>query len=164
VSSRLLALWLVGLMLLPACGRHRALKASGAEGDFRISEPGDGWVWVRPGGADRAWYHEERMATIYVDSNCNRRHVDNQLSDAMRHLTAGLTLGEPERQEALRLDGRDALLRVYNVTLDGIALRMGVVVLNKDVCTYDMVYLAPSRRFEDGWADFVQIVSGFQVF
>lgn len=164
MSPRRLVLCLIGVLLTTGCGRHRALKSERAEGNFSISEPGEGWVWVRPGGADRAWYHEEMMATIYVDSNCNRRHIDGRLGDVMRHLTAGLTIGEPEREESLRLDGREALLRVYQVTLDGVALRMGVVVLNKDICTYDMVYLAPLQRFEDGWADFVQTISGFQVF
>ena len=94
----------------------------------------------------------------------NRRHVDGQLSDAMRHLTAGLAVGAPAREEQLRLDGRAALMRVYHVNLDGVALQMGIVVLNKDICTYDMVYLAPTSRFEDGWASFVQTISGFQVF
>jgi hypothetical protein len=35
-------------------------------------------------------------------------------------------------------------------------------VLNKDDCSYDMVYLAPRLRFDAGWADFVGLVSGFE--
>ena len=38
--------------------------------------------------------------------------------------------------------------------MDGVAVRVGSVVLNKDACTYDLVYLAPPARFDAGWASF----------
>lgn len=153
----------LALALLAGCAARRGGRTSESEGRYRVGAVADGWERVSPGGADKAWYNTALLATIYADSNCDKRHDDSALSDAMRHLTAGLRVSAPLREESLRLSNREALLRVYDVTLDGVALRMGVVVLNKNVCTYDMVYLAPAGRFDDGWPDFVGVVSGFEV-
>ena len=81
----------------------------------------------------------------------------------MAHLTAGVAVGAPLREESLTLDNRAALMRVYSGNLDGVPLRVGAVVLKKNNCTYDMLYLSPSSTFEAGWADFVGVLSGFQV-
>lgn len=151
--------WLVLCSLLAACGPKRGARG---EGRFQLGALGGGWKAVDPGGADLAWYNAGLLGSIYADSNCNKRHDDATLHDSMRHLTAGLLAGAPLREEELRLDGRAALMRVYDVTLDGVALRMGAAVLNKDTCTYDVVYLAPTARFEDGWSDFVGAVAGFE--
>lgn len=150
------------LSLLAAVGCAARRGGSDSEGRFQVGAAGEGWERVDPGGADKAWYSTALTATIYADSNCDHRHDDSSLSDAMRHLTAGLRISAPLREEELLLSNRAALMRVYDVTLDGVPLRMGAVVLNKNACTYDMVYLAPTGRFEDGWSDFVAVVSGFE--
>ncbi|MFT4979686.1 MAG: hypothetical protein ACI8S6_005598 [Myxococcota bacterium] len=147
----------VGLGL--GCGARRSQSASAP---FVVGALGSGWESASAGGADLAWYNASLMATIYADANCKKRRDDSTLSDSMHHLTAGLRAGAPLREEALRLANRDALLRVYEVTLDGVPLTLGAVVLNKDDCSYDMVYLAPRLRFDAGWADFVGLVSGFE--
>jgi hypothetical protein len=113
------------------------------------------------GGADYSWFNRDLYATIYTDASCGDRFQDGALRDLLTHLTAGMAQGAPLREEALRLDSRDALLRVYDVELDGVALRMGAAVTIQAPCTYDLVYLAPRDRFEEGWADFVGLVSGF---
>ena len=114
------------------------------------------------GGADHAWYNESLLATIYTDSNCKERFHDAALGDLLTHLTNGMARGAPLREEALRLDNRAALLRVYDVEVDGVPLRMGAAVTIQAPCTYDMVYLAPRGRFDTGWGDFVSLVSGFE--
>ena len=132
------------------------------EGRYQLGDLPGGWEKQKPGGADRAWFNAALSSTIYTDSNCARRFRDGPLSDLTTHLTAGITTGPPLREETLTLDNRTALLRVYSGRVDGVRLQMGVVVLNKDHCTYDMLYLAPISTFEDGWSDFVGLISGFK--
>ena len=69
---------------------------------------------------------------------------------------------EPIREDSMTLDGRDALLRVYNGQLDGVQIRVGAVVTKKDMCLYDGLYIAPPAKFEEGWGSFVEVVSGFR--
>ena len=154
---------LLMVTLLGCLFRHGQLTPR-EEGQFRVGDLGGGWEWVQPGGADQAWYNPSILGSIYADSNCKHRHDDSTLVDSMRHLTAGLSPEAPQREEVFRLDGREALMQVMDVSLDGVDVRMGAVVLNKDHCTYDLVYLAPVNRFEDGWSDFVAMVSGFGVY
>jgi len=36
------------------------------------------------------------------------------------------------------------------------------VVTKKNMCLYDGLYIAPPTLFEDGWGQFVEMVSGFR--
>jgi hypothetical protein len=143
----------------PDGGTH----ARGAEGRYDTGRPSVGWAAVAPGGADRAWHHRENGATIYTDSNCAERFEDGPLPDLLQHATFGVATGEPLRDEALALDGRDAHLRVVNGALDGVAVKVGAVVTRQHRCVYDLLYIAPPSRFDAGWPDFQAVVDGFRV-
>ncbi|MFT5685234.1 MAG: hypothetical protein ACI8RZ_006183 [Myxococcota bacterium] len=155
---------LYGLLLI-GCGsqKQRAqMSARQLEGFYRLGDLPKAWERQRPGGADNAWYNPTLSSTIYSDSNCARRYQDGPLPDLSTHLISGIASGMPVREETLTVDNRAALLRVYSGQLDGVRVQLGIVVLNKDRCTYDLLYLAPPASFEDGWADFVGLISGFE--
>ena len=124
------------------------------EGHYDLSTPGTGWSPVKPGSADHAWFNADLDASIYADSNCGNRFVDGTLDAVSTHLTTGVTTGAPLRDEHLTLANRDALLRVSDGGIDGVAMRIGSVVMNKDSCTYDLVYVAPPDHFDAGWPAF----------
>lgn len=157
------ALVLSGL-LLAGCGasKREGRENQRMEGRYQLGDLSKSWEEQRAGGADRAWFNADLSSTIYTDSNCARRFRDGPLIDLSNHLIAGIASGPPLREEVITIDNRSALLRVYSGRMDGIRLQMGVVVLNKNRCTYDMLYLSPPSTFEDGWADFVGLISGFQ--
>ena len=67
------------------------------------------------------------------------------------------------RSEALRLDGRDALVQRWDGALDGVGVKVGAMVTKKNDCLYDVLYVAPPARFDEGWGDFVAAVQGFRV-
>ena len=137
-------------------------KQRKAAARYALGPLGSDWAPSRaPGGADQAWFNRALSATIYTDASCREQFEDGTLSDLLTHLTAGMARGTPLREEALTLDSRAALLRVYDIELDGVKLRMGAAVTIQAPCTYDLVYLAPRSRFEEGWADFVALLSGF---
>jgi hypothetical protein len=140
-----------------------ARKAARAEGRYELGDPGVGWQVERPGGADKAWFHPDHGAAIYTDSNCGSRYEDSPLSDLVTHLTYGIARGEAVSEQALRIDERDALMRVYEGALDGVAVKVGALVTKKHRCTYDMLFIAPPATFDAGWPDFVTVAEGFRV-
>lgn len=143
--------------------KAEARKAARAEGRYALGDPGEGWKPQRPGGADKAWFHAAHAAAIYTDSNCGSRYEDSPLPDLVTHLTYGIARGEAVSEEALQLDERDALMRVYEGALDGVAVKVGALVTKKHRCTYDMLYIAPPATFDAGWPDFVTMAKGFSV-
>ena len=134
-----------------------------AEGHYDVVPPGEGWVSQRPGGADKAWFHTTIGATIYTDSNCGARFEDSALTDLSTHLTYGIARGAPVTEERLVLDDREALMRVYEGALDGVAVNVGVLVTKKHRCTYDMLLISPPHGFDATWPDFVRVATGFRV-
>lgn len=150
---------LCALVLATACG---AQQRANREGRFDLGEPGTGWRKVSAGGADQAWSHAGMSATIYADSNCGERYDDSELAALAQHLTFGVARGEPLRTEPLQLDGRDALVVVVRGQLDGVGVQVGAMVTKKNACLYDVLYLAPPSRFDQGWPDFMRVVQGFE--
>ena len=149
-------------LLITACGPKQSKEARKSHLQYVVTAPAGGWVKVKPGGADKAWFQQDLSATIYFDSNCKERFEDGTLSDLLTHLTFGMAQNEPVREESMTLDGRDALLRVYDGSLDGVQVRVGAVVTKKNMCLFDGLYIAPPSTFEDGWGSFVEVVSGFR--
>ena len=145
----------------PSDGTNRK-RQSKTEGGYTVDSPGTGWSKIKPGGADKAWYHSESSATIYFDSNCQERFEDGKLTALLTHLTFGVARGEPTRQEALMLDGREALLRVQPGLIDGVTVKVGAMVTKKDGCLYDGLLIAPPSTFENHWSTFATVVASFK--
>jgi len=141
-------------------------KKSGALGEtsarYDLGPAGSGWSKVEPGSADRAWHHAGISGTIYADSNCGSRYEDRDLGALADHLTWGVALGAPVREEPMTLDEHAALVRVARGSIDGIAVQVGMMVTKQGDCIFDLLYVAPPSTFEQGWPDFTTIVGGFQ--
>ncbi len=152
---------MLALVVLSGCAKGR--RGGNNDGPrFSLGQPGPGWARVDPGSADRAWFHGGISGSIYGDANCGTRYEDGQLADLARHLGWGIARGEPERIESLILDRREALIQVISGQLDGVKVKVGVMVTKQDDCLYDLLYIAPPATFEQGWPDFVQMVQGFK--
>lgn len=151
----------LALALLPACAsKHR--QARKLEGQYAVGEPASGWQRVKPGSADHAWFSSDLSASIYTDSNCGSRYDDRSLEALADSVGFGMVMGEPILQEARSIDGREGLVRTADGRLDGVGFRLGVAVLKKDACVYDLVLVSPPSTFDQAWADFEQVLAGFQ--
>ncbi len=148
------------LLLLVGCVGHR--QARKLEGRYDLGEPAEGWTRVKAGSADRAWFHAGIGASIYTDSNCATRFDDRPLDKLAEALVYGIASGPVLRQEARTLDGRDAWLRVVDGRVDGVSMRIAGLVLKKDRCVYDLLYLAPPTTFDSGWPAFERVLDGFR--
>ena len=155
----------IAMLLIAACGpKEKSLTAGSrsGEGQYRTGTPGEGWARVAPGGADRAWFHRDTGASIYFDSNCKARFEDKPLSDLMKHLTFGMAQGSPLKEEELTLGGRSALLRVYAGEVDGVIVQLGAVVIKKNTCIYDALFISSPTGFDAGMPSFRSVLDGFR--
>lgn len=146
--------------LLPGCAAGPA-RARRLEGRYTLPAPGDGWVAVKPGGADHAWYNAALGAAIYADSNCGPRYVESRTEDLATELTAGLREVITERDEVRAFGGREGLIRVHLGKLDGVPVRLALGVMNRGACTYDLALIAPPERFDAGWTAYEAVLAGF---
>jgi hypothetical protein len=151
----------VALVALGGCAKDGRSTAPRGTHRYATGAPGKGWRAQDPGGADHAWFHPGLSASIYADANCAERFEDGPLDDLLTHLSFGVAQGEPERDEALRLDDRAAHLKVGSGALDGVAVKVGAAVTKKDGCVYDFVIIGPPATFEEAWGGMVRVLEGF---
>ena len=139
------------------------LQATSRRGRYRTGAPDSNWEKVNPGSADQAWFNQNDGAAIYTDSNCGRRYEDGALKDMAAHLTRGIAKGAPLHEKSIHLAGREAMVHAWEGMLDGVQIRVGVMVLKRNQCVYDALLIAPERSFERAWTQFERVYSGFQV-
>lgn len=152
---------LVVAALLVGCMPASHVRAKRLEGRYILPAPGEGWETVKPGGADHAWYNPSLAATIYADSNCGPRYTEARTEDLATELTAGLREVTTDRDEYRELGGREGILRVHTGRLDGVPVKVGISVVNRGACTYDLHLIAPPDAFDRGWPAYEQVLAGF---
>lgn len=156
---------LSGLVLLVAmegCVPASSRRSARLEGQYLLDAPGSGWAPVAPGGADHAWYNNDLKSSIYTDSNCGNRYTEARIEDLSTELTAGFRNLKTTREEYRQIADREGLLRVYEGTLDGVSVRMGIAVVNKNACNYDFAYISSPGNFDAGWPAFEAVLSSFR--
>jgi hypothetical protein len=137
---------------------HRLAKR--LEGKYTFVAPGTGWHAVEPGGADHAWYNPDLAGSIYMDSNCGPRYSESRTEDLATELIAGLRGVTTTKDEPRELAGREGVLRVHEGKLDGVPVRLGLAVVNRGACTYDVTFIAPPDRFDSGWDAYEKVLAG----
>lgn len=148
---------------LSGCLSREAREAKRMEGRFVVGDPGAGWQQVAPGGADHAFRSVDLGAVIYADSNCGVRFDDSPLPKLAERLTFGVSTTEALFTEEGQVDGRAAFTRRSRGELDGVPVELGVTVLKKDGCVYDLVLIAPpGAGFEAAWPAFEAVLQGFE--
>lgn len=65
-------------------------------------------------------------------------------------------------QEHFRLVGRDALRSRVHARLDGVEVHMELVLVKKNGCLFDLMYIASPQAFSAGVSDFRRVVDGFR--
>jgi hypothetical protein len=118
------------------------------------------WRRVNLDGADVAFRDEERSGSVLFDVRCNGRDDDAPLSSLTGHLIMGTTERKYESEEVIPFDRREALHTVLRAKLDGVPMRYDIYVMKKNGCVFDLVYIAPPDRYEEGATDFERFALG----
>ena len=128
---------------------------------FRIEPPVGGWTRLEATDAALAFRQPEHQSAILINARCGVDGDDIPLQALTAHLFLEFTEREIATQEVVPFDGREAMHTRLSAKLDGVPMRYDVWVLKKDGCVFDLLYLAPAERFEDGLPAFERVVSGF---
>jgi len=146
------------------CGAAQARVEGGVyrSGDvaFRVGEPPATWRAIDVEQATMAWRDEAHRASILLDARCRRKDDDVPLQALTQHLVMGTTERNIASQETVPFDGREAMKTRLTAKLDGVPMEYDLVVLKKDDCVYDFVYVAEPGA-ADGRPDFERFVRTF---
>ncbi len=159
-------LLLLSLTVLGGCahqgGRFADGRYTSRELSYRLGELPSTWRVDDLRTADVAFYNRDLSASIYVDNSC-RRYTDAGLNALANHLFYGFEDVDIRSQEFFELDGREALRRVARARLDGVLVLLGITVVKKNTCIFDLVLVAPRDQFEEAFADYEELLEGFAV-
>jgi hypothetical protein len=169
MSSRSRTWALAAALTLVGCGRP-AFDGQLFRNDelaFRVGPVPSEWRPIEASEALLAFRDDPSAATIAVNGRCGRDGDDVPLASLTQHLFIHFTDRRPQTQEALNLDGREALRSRLQADLDGVPRDFVVVVLKKDGCVYDFLYVgvpggppAALERFDAFVASFSTVSAG----
>lgn len=112
------------------------------------------WAPLDVSDAALAFRDEPNGAVIALGARCGQDAEDVPLAALTKHLFIHFTERNITAQETFPFDGREALRTTLDAKLDGVEKRFEIVVLKKDGCVYDWMYIAEPARFESGIAAF----------
>ncbi len=135
---------------------------------LRLDKLNDGkWKAIEskasPDSGDIAYESPSTGAIISLNSICK---VEEKSS--LRELSKSLLMGLKKKNDAetreYNINGLPAFESTVNAeTIDGRDIRIRTVVLKKQRCTYDIMYLAPQNYFQTQLSVFDKFLKGFHV-
>ena len=138
------------LVFLLAC-----LGSKNIDAYYQVANPSRLWIEVSQTPADRAWRNAKLNSLIYVKANCGNYFEDRNLEDSLLSLTRGLNVNNPINTESIIISGRKGLFQVQDSEVDGVPLRLGILVVSKNNCLYDFLFISPRKHFAEGIGDFM---------
>jgi hypothetical protein len=156
LRRRVLLLAALAFGVLAACAHADSFEAGvlrKGELTVRIGPVPPEWRRVRIVGADLAYRDPSREGSVLFDVRCGRS-ADAPLPVLTEHLIMGTTDRDFVEQTTIPFDRREALHTLMRAKLDGVPMQYDIYVMKKDLCVFDLVYVAPPERFTVGAPDF----------
>lgn len=119
-----------------------------------------GWEKLKTNAKAAAFHRQDIGATISTDAFCGAGFEDLPLKVLTGQLFAGTGKRKILKEEEFTLDGRGALRTVATGETDGVPLKFDSVVLKKNNCTIDFVYISPPESYSAGVSDFETFYKG----
>lgn len=111
--------------------------------------------------ADLAYENPQTGAIISLNSICRK-----YTSSTLEALTNNLVRGIEDRQILARMekniDGAEALDTSFEGLVDNVRLRLRTVVIKKNSCTYDFIFVALPKKEEESKKNFEDFLASFR--
>jgi hypothetical protein len=159
-----LALVLAAVLALTGCaGRRIENGVYHSPKGYRLSLPGPEWSVVEQSKADLELRHQDGMAAMLVNAECDDRAKARSAGQLLGQLLIGVHDRATIEQNEVSVNGRQALHRVLDgrVAAEGAPTRIEAYVLKDGACVYDFAYVAPPASFDAWRADFRRFVESF---
>ncbi len=144
---------------------YRALNLAEGNPDWKKLElaPHDGDPTRATDSSDVAYQSTRTSSIISLNSVCRPGGNPDSLHDISRLLFLGITDVSLKDEKDLQLEGVPALQTTVQGRLNGEQVRLRSVVLRKEVCVYDLMYVARPDRFASQEPDFNRFVASLRL-
>ena len=158
------------LLIIPGCFHGRPSHAVIGYRDgrvfikkdsaYRVGKLPSSWHEFNTRAKAAAFHNDGIGGTISTDAFCGASFEDLPLKTLTGQLFAGVAKRGIIKEEEFVLDGRGALRTVSSGMVDGVSLKFDSVVVKKNNCTIDFVYIVPPENYSRGAADFEAFFMG----
>ena len=131
-----------------------------AEG-LNYSEPAFDFKTIKNNTVDHAWQDSKNGNTIAFLSECNAK-TDPSLKEMENENLAAMTNVEITENRDTTFNEREALFSTVNGQVDGVEVRMRLVLFKKDNCNYTLSYVGRKKHFAKDEKIFNDFVEGFK--
>lgn len=144
----------MGVFIFSSCAVLFPDRTAPKSSNYQVTTPGAPWSKLAVGKdsnsldsmkADLAYENPETGAIISLNSLC-RKYTDESLEDLTNNLVRGIGKRQQLQRTERKIDGADALDTLFEGEVDNVRLNIRTVVLKKDDCTYDFIYVSIPRR------------------
>lgn len=157
MTWRLLVIGASVVATLAACGKS---AVTGKVVDFSHGPLPAEWKKTEVKGLAVAYYHSGYGATAGVAPGCEGIS-DSTLESLAQQELIGLEQREMLEEKRVTVDGREAVEWVVKGSVDGVEMRVNLVVFRKDGCVYDLNLVSRPETFSQARTDFQAFVAGF---
>ena len=126
---------------------------------IKFQEPGSPFEDAEIDGMDRAWQSKGTGNTIAFLSECGGSEVSLQQMD--QEARSVLSDGKIQKQDRMEFNQRDSLETWSQGSLDGVRVRLVVLVFKKNGCGYTVTYTGSNKSFDQNVANFQEFKKGF---
>ena len=113
--------------------------------------------------SDIAYQSKQTSSIISLNSACRIQAASDSLDMITHELTLGVTDISQHEQKNIEVSGLPALQTTLQGKLGGEPMAMQTVVLKKESCTYDMIYVSRPNHFAEQQADFSHFVTSLHL-
>ncbi|MFH1874526.1 MAG: hypothetical protein ABH859_05000 [Pseudomonadota bacterium] len=141
--------------------KHNKVFLKGG-GHYLVGQLPDGWQRIKVSDQLITFYNKEYDASITTDAFCDESFVDRPLEVLAGELASALNDRTTTSTETLMLNSRQAYRQKVAGKMDGVPVKMDIVVVKKNTCNFDFVAVMPPHNSTQVTQDFETFFNGFQ--
>lgn len=112
--------------------------------------------------ADLAYENPETGAIISINSLC-RKYSEHNLESLTNNLVRGIENRKILDRKIYKVAEADAMDTIFDGEVDSVAIRIRTVVLIKNSCSYDFIYVSLPKKDADSKGAFETFLASFRV-
>lgn len=114
------------------------------------------------GGADKAWQSSKTGSTIAFNSHCEKGR-DMSLEGLQKGILNGIENFKIEKRSSYSIKGGEGERISGTGTAEDIEIKMDIVIMRKETCSYDLVYISRAKAFSQELAHFEKFLERFKI-
>ncbi|MDZ4677645.1 MAG: hypothetical protein SGI74_09070 [Oligoflexia bacterium] len=126
----------------------------------KFSPPDSPYEKSNVSSADQVWQSKKTGSTIAVNSMC-QKYADLSLKNLEQNILTGIENLKVIEEQDTTFDEREASRILAEGTIDGVPIRIDLLIFKKNNCTYDLAYISRPQNFTVEKPIFEKFLSNF---